>query len=510
MRSTSWRGGRWFRLLVAGFAFSVTAAVFGQPPPDGSTASTSVPDAWKGDLGVVVVATDETGAPVPGVAVTLRLGDAAFGIRGVLTDDQGRAEWLGLAAGEWQIELQREGFMLVTAYVKLQPGREPVVAFASRQRTGSYWAALEAVYLQPGTDVSAAVAAGRATPKEARRAAEREQKQGSAEEKRLERLSRRGRIARVVPTESTEPESASTESTESTGSTGSTGPTESPKQAEPAPVVAKTAKPAPAEPTLTKTEPSTAEPAKTDVAPRPVPAAPASATPLPRPQRAPDSDPPKVATTPVEPPASPKATASQPAPEPKRELRLLPNLNLLPAGACPECRPGEWSVAASTDATAGSSASCDPNAKGVIEGAARQISAGLDVSTTGFAGALQAADGNDVLRLLAPERRAEIAAALESAVSAAGACPVVGVVLPAGARYIGFRYQAGEARSLSECPPDADCQVGRARFTGPPWIVKTDRLTVVAGQFENGSAERARSGRITVYFVPPRGWLPPR
>jgi hypothetical protein len=188
---------------------------------------------------------------------------------------------------------------------------------------------------------------------------------------------------------------------------------------------------------------------------------------------------------------------------------MLRNPDLLPAGACPECRLGEWSVTArAAAAITPETAFCRDAARGDLEALASTIARGLDPRTAVFAGALRAEDSNDVLRLLPAADRAEVARRLD-ALQTADSCPVVGVVLPAGARYIGFRYQVSERNTTSECLMGQDCQVGEAAWRGEPVVLATDSVTVVIGTFENRSRRRERTALLTAYFQPQRSWLPP-
>ena len=367
---------------------------------------------WEGDESMLVVVTDERGQPVSGVLVVLLYGDE--GLRGpsLTTDRDGSASVDGLAAGEWQVDVRRESFMLVTTYLRLEADKDPEVAFSSRQRTGSYWAPLNAVFLPPGTDVTAAVAAGTRSPKAAAKQKKREDRLAAKSAERDARRFRRGNTARVV----TPVASAATETQASRGQ-----------------------------------------------------------------ER-----------------AAPKNSRVE-------GPRLPTNPNLLPSGACRECREGEWSVSTSVRASAAEGASC-PTPQWL------NLSGDLESEWTGslteFAGGLASDDDYGALRLLPDAVRSSLDSRFGDWLERESSCSAVAVVLPAGSQYIGFRYQAGERATVAECLLGKDCQIGEARFVSEPEVVTHDGFVLVGTVFENRSTARARVGRLTVYFAPPSGWLP--
>jgi hypothetical protein len=140
---------------------------------------------------------------------------------------------------------------------------------------------------------------------------------------------------------------------------------------------------------------------------------------------------------------------------------------------------------------------------------AKLVAGGLPAALRGYAGALVAEDSNDVLRLLDAGVATQVRERLGSLATPASSCAVLGLVLPAGARYVGFRYEAGERSTMGECPLAGDCQIGEASWRGQPVITQESGVTVVHSVFENRSPRRERLGRLTVYFKPPAGWLPP-
>ncbi|MEM1249769.1 MAG: carboxypeptidase-like regulatory domain-containing protein [Acidobacteriota bacterium] len=363
-------------------------------------------ETWEGEEGMTVVVTDERGQPVPGVLIVLLYGDE--GVRGpsLTTGDDGVAEVENLAAGEWQVDLRRESFMLLTSYLKIDAGKEPEVAFSSRQRTGAYWAPLNAVYLPLGADLDAGVAAGTKSLKRAQRDQAREEKRLAKAAQREERRFRRGRSARVVD------------------------------------------------------------------------------------------------------PVVPRRTSSDrvaAAPSPATGPALSRNPNLLSFGACRECREGEWSVTTSVRAPAGEGGTCSaPDWNSFAD----RLEAPWEGTRRQFAGGLLEEGDFGALPLL----ESEAVDALEESYPWLGresSCSAIAVLLPAGSRYVGFRYQAGERATVADCLLGEDCQIGQARFVAEPQVISRDGFILVGSAFENQSPERARVGRLTVYFAPPAGWLPP-
>lgn len=384
---------------------------------------------WSGSNGFQVLVTDDAGQLLPGVTVMAFLAESerSGGPPPLLTDAAGVAEVSGLSAGEWQVELRREGFMIVSSYLRLEDGRRPEVGFTSRQRTGPFWAPMNVGYSSVGAATTTASAGSARAITRAQRRAERRAEQ-------RERRLRRENVARTVETPAAQPAA---------------------------------------------------------VAEQPAP------------------DPPVEERPAVEEP--------EPVPEPEPEpepvaVRLLPNRTLLRAGACPECGPGEWSVASNWPAAprTAETVACAPDLVDRMGRVAKIVEASLPADFRVYAGSLAESAGNDVLRLLPGEVRAEVQELLRPILDPERSCQVLGIFLPADARFVGFQYEAADLQSRGSCLPEQPCEIGEAAWRGNPVIHRLEHGTFVYGVFENQSSERRREANFKVYFQPPRGWLPPR
>ena len=429
---------------------------------------------WSGDHGIRVTVADDAGQPVPEVRVIARLAEAdrSGGPPPMLTNDQGVVDVTGLSAGEWEIELMRQGFMIVNSYLRLEDGKRPQVGFTSSQRTGPFWAPMHVSYSSLGAASSTARAGSARAMNRAQRRAERRAEQ---RDRRLQREN----VARVVePPQATEaPPPESTEVAE-----------------EPAPLpepVAVVEQPAVEREPVAVAEQPVAEPEPVAVAEHPV----------------------------AEP--EPVAVADQPAPEPAPEpepepepvvVRLLANPTLLPAGACPECAAGEWSVSSHwpAESRTGETTACAGDLAGRLERVTGIVEQSLPEEFLAYTGALASPEGNDVLRLLPPETRAEVQELLIPVLDPERSCQVIGVLLPKDVRFVGFQYEAADLSARGGCLPEQPCDIGDAEWRGNPVIHRHDRGTFVYGVFENLSPDTRREANLKVYFRPPRGWLPPR
>jgi hypothetical protein len=91
----------------------------------------------------------------------------------------------------------------------------------------------------------------------------------------------------------------------------------------------------------------------------------------------------------------------------------------------------------------------------------------------------------------------------------AGATLPLSAVLPSGARFVGYRYEALDGWGGGDCVADQPCTVGRARWQGHPRVERGPAGTTVIGTFVNHAPDRERRARLTAYFRPASGWQPP-
>ena len=142
-----------------------------------------------------------------------------------------------------------------------------------------------------------------------------------------------------------------------------------------------------------------------------------------------------------------------------------------------------------------------------MEGIIRTALQGSTRDVSGYAGPLFDIDRNDLLVFLDEGSRARVTDLLSPMV--ASSCQVLAAVLPKGAKYIGFRYEAGDKNGMGDCLPHRDCLVRESKWIGNPVIDRTSGVTVVWGTFLNESKKRQRRAILTVYFKPPANWAPP-
>jgi hypothetical protein len=157
-------------------------------------------------------------------------------------------------------------------------------------------------------------------------------------------------------------------------------------------------------------------------------------------------------------------------------------------GNCEECGRAEWSVTADRVVLA-TTGPTDCAALGAASQPALASFVGAAPSEeAGFAGPLSALVGEG---------------------EPTPSCGVVGVVLPAGARYVGYRYAAVDSGGTGLCVADKPCSLPQARWVGHPKVELGAGRTVIWGVFANNATDRDRRARLTVYFVPAEGWEPP-
>lgn len=181
-------------------------------------------------------------------------------------------------------------------------------------------------------------------------------------------------------------------------------------------------------------------------------------------------------------------------------------------GSCTECRSGEWSASAevvAAPAPSGKATACPRRMSAAGERAAQLLGEAGELELRSFAGPALSVDSPDARPLLEDTPRDEIENLLDP--DADASCRWVGVVLPKGARFIGFRFEAADASHLGDCLPNRECAIGRCTWVSAPRVERGASATVVHALFVNQASDRPRRGRLTAYFLPPRaGWSPPR
>ncbi|MGE0640518.1 MAG: carboxypeptidase-like regulatory domain-containing protein [Thermoanaerobaculia bacterium] len=414
---------------------------------------------WRGPVAVEVTAEDSRGRNLGGAEVRLIYLDPAGGgaLPSVLTDENGRANIAGLAAGRWTVEVRQHGFMTYRAEVSLSADRKPVVESASQEMAPGATSTMR-VKLQRGrggappparAPVAEAPPVRSAPPpapepaKPAAPAAPAPIPKPQAPEPALQ-------SAPVPPQPAPAPAAAP-----------SIPPVAAPQ---PAPVPAE--KPSAA---VAKPEPAPPAPAPAVVRDQPVSPPPAAAPVPPAPEPRPAVAPiPPVAPVVVEPaPAAPPAPVAPAAPESAPPAEPAPS-PLTPSAAtpaprqrlCVECPPGE--SAAWGEAT--------------IEGGAK---------------------GGCPADLAARLRGESLDGLAESSEIGPG-CRVIRVDLPAGARYTGFRFEARSAGVTADCLPGRECPAGNARFPFEPVLRETGNRTTLLVAFESDAPDR-RSALVAGY-----------
>ena len=254
---------------------------------------------------------------------------------------------------------------------------------------------------------------------------------------------------------------------------------------------------------LPETELPSSGPAETELptaemaeAAAPTPPAAEEAAPVPEPAVEPQ---PAVEPRPVAPPqpeAAPPATAAvADHPLPPAEWRAASKRT------CPECRPGEWAVTVRTPLSRGA---CPAGtADGLVSGLSELADEGA-VELSALVGRVGGDDG--VLRRVSGGGESGLTADLEKA--RALGCAPLGVVLPKGARFVGFQFEYEDSSGREPCLPDRPCDGDAVSFLGPPRIARGAAATIVhalAVRQDDGAGEAL----LTVYFRPPGSqWSP--
>ncbi len=260
--------------------------------------------------------------------------------------------------------------------------------------------------------------------------------------------------------------------------------------------------------TIEAAAPATPDPVPTsaaDTAPPPTPNSVAAQFPAPT-----DSPPESPAPTFTVAPAPGDATPAEPAEaETEAEAMAAPDaqteaqpLRSYATRTCAECKPGEWAADA-TVAVAPGSAPCRATAERSVRRAMRDVGTIASAPLANSAGPLELDLSAEPFRSVTTAARTTLAPYLDPNAN----CRFVGVVLPAGARFSGFRSQASDTTGVSECLGTQDCAIGGARFVFSPGVVRGEGATLVFTLFENTGTAR-RNASLSAYFEPTGTWRP--
>ena len=437
---------------------------------------------------------DEGGRPIASAAIILRpelqvpveLPPPYF------TDRDGHVEIDGLMAGEWQVEVRREGFMIFSAYVRLAAGVPPVVGFKSKQRTGTFWAPLDVIFEDVDVDFAAAQTQRGSLEKKQRKELKRAEKEARQQEKiaqqrardaekaeklaekRRDQLGRGAEVATLEPSPTSRPPSTPVQVAAAVPEPGNT----SSRSTEPEPEVSS--------PEADVVGVDVLEQA--DVSPPPVPEPPPP-EPLP------------------EPPVEAPELSREPAPAPS-----VPSVQARPVlfsgGACPECKRSEWALVVEriSGRSAGADESCGSSRQELVEQLVELVLGPGAAELGAYAGPLLDSYGSGIGARLTQEELS--VPAFEELTSKDSPCQSVVAILPIGARFVGFRFEALDESGSGDCFGDGECSIGNARWLENPLIERTQTLTIIHTTFLNESKTRERRARLVVLFVPPADWRP--
>jgi hypothetical protein len=183
-------------------------------------------------------------------------------------------------------------------------------------------------------------------------------------------------------------------------------------------------------------------------------------------------------------PATPPPVAPIPAPAPPPVAIAPPVVALRSAarGTCPECKAGESALSVDGIAAAGAPGACttalQTGARTAMAASARALPAGLP-----------------------PGAPTAIDPALAGVASDGGsACRLLAVTLPAGAKYLGYRYDASDSGASADCMQGKECPIGRAAFAEHAAVEHGPNGSVVWVLFENRDQQRARRAELVVYY----------
>lgn len=405
--------------------------------------------AWRGTAAVEVEVSDRGRRPVAGAQVVLEFVEIEpkAGPPAVATDATGTAAVYGLAEGRWLLEVRYQETRPYSAILEVEAGRRAVVVAGPVRDAAA--PPLNVKFVKAQSKPSAPLTQPPPPP---------------ADEAAEPTLARE-----PAPTRELSP------------------PVPEPPAPEPAPPAEARAEPEPA-----LEEPAPAPPT-VDVPTTPEPEA---ALEPPTPGAAPTN----AESPAAEPAPAPPAAVPELAPAPAPPPLPTPLLRSAAAGNCPECGAGEWAV--STELAAAPARGGDCQAEAAAREAIQLLTQGAEEGFRGYAGPLLDPATGRVAAIATPQARAGAEGLLAPYATPGAPCQLLVVVLPRGARYRGYGYQASDATTSGPCVGDEECEIGQAHWASHPVIERTPEGTLLFAVFHNTSPDRERRARLTVYLTP--------
>ena len=472
------------------------------------SATLAAPQPWRGTGSIGVEISSQRG-DLSGARVEIRFRDVGqqAGPPAVLSDSHGRAAFVGLASGSWNVEISHPDHLTWVAAVTVLPGKRAEIDAEFLQATGEGRAPLRVKVIK----AQSAVGTPAGSPSESPAAAPPPGPVPRSAEPE----------SRPVPEPQPEPRAeAATQPDPEPGPAPAPEPEPEPApapepQPEPAPAPEPEPEPAPApepepepEPAPEpEPEPAPAPEPEPEPAPAPEPEPEPAPAPEPEPEPAPAPEPepaPEPAPggppepTPESPPAAPAPEPDpEPAPEPRPAVAALPKppapgVRSFSNRTCAECKPGESAAAAQVEVTGMGSCPASPAAG--LAAALRDLANRPEVAE--FTGQLL----GHVAPVALDHVPDDVAERIRALTAAPAGCQLVAVVLPAQARFVGFRFEAWDASDGGDCLAAEPCPIGEARWPTVPAIARGEEATVIYAWFEN-QAKRARWARLTAYHV---------
>ena len=491
-------GGTWPKRFVWSLSLSIAVVSLASAQP------------WRGGSTLGVSVKSAKGAPVDGALVTIAYRDVGFGDgpRSRQTDNQGEANFTGISLGTWSLKIDHPDHLSYMATVVVRKGKKPQVLTEFLEATGSGRLTMRVKLLK-------GLAEERGIPVEPVRSAEKPaepvvqaRKDEPIETPKPEPVARPQpeRVPRVSqappPAEETLAAADVGKRSDASSARPESEDVAAPIAGQPSPSQLETQEPEmrktdpvspaePEEPTRPSTQPEPEAPLEAPSAKAPATVAQTSEleerslelsaveTSSPSPE-APGIDPQPA----IAPASATAADLNRPLPPDLSSLRSYGKRT------CFECKPGEWSVAASVVADVAGEASCTADQRR-IEERMRSFVVARNDRISGYVGPLPAADTD-----LPPDTRELLS----------GACRLVAIVLPEGARFTGYRFQASDDSDGGDCLADQECAIGSARWLFDPGIARSAGPTVGFSVFDNRSESDPRTATLIGYFVPPGGW----